>query len=59
MIVLFIFVASVSGLLLWLVYCLTPIHDPDEPPLIPTSVPVLGHLYGMLRSGSRYYDKIS
>lgn len=33
-------------------------HNVKEPPLIPQSVPYVGHLLGMLRDGSRYYTKI-
>lgn len=33
-------------------------HDAKEPPLIPQSVPYVGHLLGMLWDGSRYYTKI-
>ncbi|KAF2194765.1 cytochrome P450 [Zopfia rhizophila CBS 207.26] len=34
-------------------------HDPREPPLIPSIIPVIGHLIGMLRHGTHYYTQIS
>ena len=33
-------------------------HDAKEPPLIPQSIPYVGHVLGMLRQGSRYYTQI-
>lgn len=30
-----------------------------EPPLIPTSIPILGHFIGMIRKGSGYYKEIA
>lgn len=33
-------------------------HDPREPPLIPPSIPFLGHIVGMIRDGSGYYGKV-
>jgi hypothetical protein len=29
--------------------------SPDEPPLIPSSLPYIGHAVGMLREGGRYF----
>lgn len=33
-------------------------HDAKEPPLIPQTFPYVGHLFGMLQHGSRYYTQI-
>ncbi|OJD33955.1 cytochrome p450 [Diplodia corticola] len=33
-------------------------HDPREPPLIPTKVPLLGHVIGLYRHGKQYYQKM-
>ena len=33
-------------------------HDAKEPPIIPQTLPYVGHLLGMLRHGSRYYTQI-
>lgn len=36
-----------------------PSAHPNEPPVIPTSIPYVGHLVGMMRHRSLYYSKIS
>lgn len=33
-------------------------HHAQEPPLIPHSIPYVGHLLGILRDGTQYYSKI-
>ena len=33
-------------------------HDSREPPLIPQSIPYVGHLLGLIQIGSRYYAKV-
>lgn len=33
-------------------------HDPREPPLAPSSIPVIGHLIGMARRGFNYHVDI-
>ena len=33
-------------------------HDAKEPPIIPQTLPYVGHLLGTLRHGSRYYTQI-
>lgn len=35
-----------------------PSAHPNEPPVIPTSIPYVGHLVGMMRHRSLYYSKI-
>lgn len=32
-------------------------HDPKEPPLIPSRIPFIGHVIGLLRHGSGYYSE--
>lgn len=34
-------------------------HNPKEPPLIPQHIPFIGHLIGMLKSGSGYYRTVT
>jgi cytochrome P450 len=34
-------------------------HDPREPPLAPSSIPVVGHLVGLTRSTFKYYVELS
>jgi cytochrome P450 len=34
-------------------------HDPREPPLAPTSIPLVGHLLGLSRSKFNYYVELS
>ena len=33
-------------------------HDKSEPPLIPSRIPGIGHLLGILRHGALYYSEI-
>ena len=33
-----------------------PTQYPNEPPLVPQSVPYIGHILGLLRHGTRYYE---
>ncbi|KAL1644237.1 hypothetical protein SLS58_004517 [Diplodia intermedia] len=33
-------------------------HDPREPPLVPTKVPLFGHVIGLYRYGKQYYQKM-
>lgn len=33
-------------------------HDPREPPLVPTKIPLLGHVIGLYRFGKQYYQKL-
>jgi hypothetical protein len=32
-------------------------HDPREPPFLPSKIPVIGHLLGMIFEGLPYWDK--
>lgn len=53
------YAAVLSCLVLLLGKAMRPVHDPREPPLISQPVPIIGHLIGMLRYGSGYYEKIA
>ena len=35
-----------------------PIHSPKEPPVVAASIPYIGHILGLLRHGTRYYQMI-
>lgn len=37
-------------------YHYVPRHFLDEPPVVPSSIPYIGHIIGLLRHGSRYYE---
>lgn len=37
---------------------LTPKMDPREPPLVPSKIPVVGHLISLIRQGQGYYGAI-
>ena len=44
---------------IWLAFHLfltPPIHDSQEPPLVTSRVPFIGHILGLLRYGTRYYQ---
>ncbi|KAH8799368.1 cytochrome P450 [Xylogone sp. PMI_703] len=43
-------------LILSLIRYLSLEHDPREPPLIPQSVPIIGHLLGLHRHGVEYFN---
>ena len=45
--------------LLWLVldHLYAPKHLPGEPPVVSSSIPYIGHILGLLRHGTRYYQK--
>ena len=45
-----------AALLLWFLldYIYAPKHHPKEPPVVPQSVPFIGHVIGLLRHGTRY-----
>ncbi|KAH8702815.1 cytochrome P450 [Phaeosphaeriaceae sp. PMI808] len=34
-------------------------HNPNEPPLIPSAIPIIGHVIGLLRYGNNYYSDIA
>ena len=39
-----------------LVYLFSPKYDPREPPVIPSLIPYVGHMLGLLRYGQRYFE---
>ena len=39
-----------------LVYLFSPKYDPREPPVIPSLIPYVGHILGLLRYGQRYFE---
>ena len=50
-------VGAVSLALYLLTRFLTLPHDSKEPPLIPSKIPVIGHVIGLLHHGTAYYSK--
>ena len=40
----------------YLNYYYMPKHAMNEPPIVPSSIPYVGHIIGLLRHGSRYYQ---
>ncbi|KAI0002684.1 hypothetical protein F4779DRAFT_126832 [Xylariaceae sp. FL0662B] len=38
-------------------YYMSLTHSPSEPPLIPSNIPFVGHLIGMIRHGAGFYGK--
>ncbi len=37
-------------------YLYAPTQHSNEPPLVPQSVPYIGHILGLLRHGTRYFE---
>lgn len=33
-------------------------HDPREPPVVPTRIPYVGHIVGLIRHGAKYFQMI-
>lgn len=54
---LLVVVAAVVGASWYLLdYLYIPKHLPDEPPLLSSTVPYVGHILGLWRHGTRYYE---
>ncbi|SLM34165.1 Cytochrome P450, E-class, group IV [Lasallia pustulata] len=51
--------AAIIGLWYILDYLYAPRHSSGEPPVLPSSVPYVGHIIGLLRHGTRYYQTTS
>ncbi|KAL2176533.1 cytochrome P450 [Thermothelomyces heterothallicus CBS 202.75] len=51
--------AVVALVLLLLDRLLNLPHDPQEPPLVRPKIPLIGHVIGLLRHGTRYYSMIA
>ncbi|KAI1746709.1 cytochrome P450 [Xylaria castorea] len=56
----------IASFILWiaisfylLIYHSRLTHDPQEPLVIPPKVPLIGHVIGLLRDGTRYYSRIA
>ena len=37
-------------------YYFMPKHAPNEPPVVPSTIPYVGHIIGLFRHGSLYYQ---
>ena len=48
--------AAAVAVLLVLDRLITPQRFPNEPPVVPHLIPYIGHILGLLRHGSRYYQ---
>ena len=52
--VVFLGVAVIVGYLV----CVPVKHDPREPPVVHSSIPVIGHFIGLIRYGSSYFSML-
>lgn len=52
-------VAGVTLLLITLNHFLSPSYDSGEPPLAPTTIPIIGHMLGFIFNSFGYYQKLS
>ena len=52
---LFLLAAAIA---LWFVldYLYAPRHETNEPPVVSSSIPYVGHILGLLRYGTKYYQ---
>lgn len=48
--------AATVALLFVLDRLITPQRFPNEPAVLPHSIPYIGHILGLLRHGSKYYQ---
>lgn len=48
----------IGAVIIWLCYLLGLSPDLREPPYVPQKLPYVGHLLGVLRHGTKYYDRI-
>lgn len=51
-------VAAAATLFVWYVldHVYVPKHLSNEPPLLPSRIPYIGHIIGLLRHGTRYFE---
>lgn len=56
---LLLLVTAVAAAWFALDHCCAPRLSPKEPPLLPHPVPYIGHILGLLRHGTRYYQMTS
>ncbi len=52
---LLVLLGSLAAIYVLAAYVLSVAHDAGGPPLLPHSVPLFGHLVGMIRHGPRYF----
>ena len=50
--------ALVATVLLALYHYSQPRYDPKEPPVIPSTIPYVGHIIGLLRHGTKYFEDL-
>lgn len=48
--------AFAAAIWIWALHVYAPSHDPWEPPVITSRIPFVGHIVGLLRHGTRYYQ---
>lgn len=46
-----------SAIWVGLTFLLSPDRDSREPPVLGSSIPFIGHILGLLRHGTRYYEQ--
>ena len=39
-------------------FLVNPQHHPKEPPVVTSSIPLIGHIIGLIWHGTRYYQKL-
>lgn len=49
---------ALAGVWYLLDYYFIPKHSTNEPPLVSSYIPYIGHIIGLLHHGSRYYEVI-
>lgn len=49
-------IATATTIWYLLDYFYVPKHHPDEPPVVSHPIPYVGHIIGLLRHGTRYYE---
>ena len=42
-----------------LFHFLGPNYDPREPPVVPQTIPFIGHIIGLIRYGHGYFESLS
>ena len=48
---------ALSAVWLGLTFFFSPQPDSREPPVLRSSIPYIGHIIGLLRHGTRYYEQ--
>lgn len=52
-------IGAIAATIVVLHYVLRIAKVPREPPFVPQKIPYVGHLIGILRHGTKYYDSIT